>query len=48
MGIIIVMTAILYITFRRDIQIYQWSKKSDAEKYSDYRKFINEWNGTNY
>lgn len=31
-----------------DIRFYFWNKKSDAEKYAEYQKFVNDWNGTDY
>ncbi len=48
MGLAISIAVALYIMFYKDIRYYFWSRKSDSEKYAEYRQFINHWNGTDY
>ncbi|CAB4151410.1 hypothetical protein UFOVP685_8 [uncultured Caudovirales phage] len=44
----ITIIAVLYVVFHPQIKSYRYSKKSPEQKYRDYRKFVNDWNGTNY
>jgi len=39
---------IIYVVWGHDIRMYFWNKKSPEVKYAEYRKFINDWNGTDY
>ncbi len=45
---LIVLPIVICIALRDEIKAYFYSKKSPEQRYKDYRKFVNEWNGTDY